>query len=70
LAASGEKASLFDLDGATHDGELMGHRHAARFQVELYRKEVFRKLGDSMIGVTSTVTFVSFPMVSVSPRCS
>jgi HAD superfamily hydrolase (TIGR01509 family) len=52
FAQRAKRAFIFDLDGVIVDSEMMWHRYAKNFRVELYGEEVLRKLGDSTIGVS------------------
>jgi HAD superfamily hydrolase (TIGR01509 family) len=46
------QAFIFDLDGVIVNSELVWHRYARNFRIELYGEEVLRKLGNSMIGAS------------------
>ena len=50
-------AFIFDLDGVIVDSERTWLRHAPEFQVKLYGEDIFRKLGDSTIGVSLEVEY-------------
>ena len=51
------RAFLFDLDGVIVNSEQAWYDHAPDFQAELYGEDIFRKLGNSTIGVSLEVEF-------------